>query len=109
MSDIDPDFNYLHNNRTVNSDYFTEQEFNKIISKNINFSLMHLNIRSLPLHFTEILCYLDTLDIEFIILALNLTTITINSSQKSYNILSYNCEMNYRSNMKGRWSKSLHT
>ena len=99
LSDIDPDFNYLHNNRTVNSDYFTEQEFNKTFSNNLNFSLMHLNIRSLPLHFTELLCYLDTLDIEFKIIALSETA--INSSHTSYTILSYNCEMNFRSKRKG--------
>ena len=79
--------------------YFTEQEFNKKISNNLNFSLMHLNIRSLPLHFTELLCYLDTLDIEFKIIALSETA--INSSHTSYTILSYHCEMNYRSMRKG--------
>ena len=73
LSDIDPDFNYLHNNRTVDSDYYNEQEFNRTFSNNLNFSLMHLNIRSLPLHFTELLCYLDTLDIEFKIIALSET------------------------------------
>ena len=66
-SDIDPDFNYLCNNRTVNSDYYNEQEFNRKFSNNPNFSLIHLNIRSVtvPLHFNEFLCYIDTLNIEF--------------------------------------------
>ena len=99
MSDIDPDFNYLHNNRTVDSDYYNEQKINRTFSNNLNFSLMHLNIRSLPLHFTELLCYLDTLDIEFKIIALSETA--INSTHTRYTIVSYNCEMNYRSKRKG--------
>ena len=63
---------------------------------------MHLNIRNVPLHFTEFLCYLDTLDIEFKIIALNETA--INSTHTNYNIPSifkYNCEMDFRSKRKG--------
>ena len=99
MSDIDPDFNYLCNNRTVNSDYYNEQEFNRKFSNNSSFSLIHLNIRSVPLHFDEFLCYLDTLDIEFKMIALSETA--INSTHTNYNISNYNCEMDFRSKKKG--------
>ena len=74
LSDIDPNFNYLHYNN-LNSEYYNEQKFNSEFGNNLNFSLMHLNIRSVPLHFTEFLCYLDTLDIEFKIIALSETAI----------------------------------
>ena len=60
---------------------------------------MHLNIRNVPLHFTEFLCYLDTLDIEFKIIALSETA--INSTHTNYNIPRYNCEMDFRSKRKG--------
>ena len=63
LSDINPDLNYLHSNYTINSECYNEQQFNRKFSNNTNFSLMHLNIRSVPLHFTEVLCYLDNLDI----------------------------------------------
>ena len=59
---------------------------------------MHLNIRSLPVHFTELLCYLDTLDIEFKIIALSETA--INCFHSSYTIRGYNCEIDYRSKRK---------
>ena len=68
---------------------------------------MHLNIRSVPLHFTELLCYLDNLDIEFKIIALSETA--LNNTHTIYSIPSYNCEMDYRAKKERRWSKSLHT
>ena len=34
-----------------------------LFSDNNNLSILHLNIRSVPLHFSEFLYYLDTLDI----------------------------------------------
>ena len=52
------------------------------------------NIRSLHAHYNELLCYLDTLDIEFKILALSETA--LNKSSINYTILNYNCETNYR-------------
>ena len=93
-----PDFNYLHYNN-INSEYYNEQKNNSEFGNNLNFSLMHLNIRSVPLHFTEFLCYLDTLDIEFKMIALSETA--INSTHTNYNIPRYNCEMDFRSKGKG--------
>ena len=58
LCDIDPDLNYLDRAYKVNAEYYTEQSFNDNFANNCNFSLMHLNIRSIPLHFTELLCYL---------------------------------------------------
>ena len=99
LSDIDPDFNYLHNTRSVNSEYYNEQQFNRKFGNNTNFSLMHLNIRSVPSHFEELLCYLDTLNIEFKIIALSETA--INNTHTNYNIPNYNCQMDYRAKKKG--------
>ena len=99
LSDIDPDLNYLHINYAINSEYYNEQQFNRKFSNNTNFSLMHLNIRSVPLHFTELLCYLDNLDIEFKIIGLSETA--LNNTHTIYSIPSYNCEMDYRAKKKG--------
>ena len=71
MSDIDLDFNYLCNNRTVNSHYYNEQKFNRKFNNNSSFSLIHLNSRSVPLHCNTFLCYLGTLDIEFKIIVIS--------------------------------------
>ena len=59
-----------------------------LFSDNNNLSILHLNIRSVPLHFSEFLCYLDTLDIEFKIIALSETG--INNHHAVYNITHYN-------------------
>ena len=59
LCDIDPDFNCLNSMFKVDSDYYTEESFNEKFSNNQRFSLIHLNIRSIPSHFTEFLCYLD--------------------------------------------------
>ena len=67
--------------------------------KNDNFSLIHMNIRSVRLHFSEFLSYLSTLNIDFSIIALSETA--INSNDINYVIPNYNVEMNYRKKKKG--------
>ena len=61
--------------------------------------MFHLNIRSLHAHYNELLCYLDTLDIEFKIIALS--EASLNNSSINYTIPKYNCEINYR--VKKKW------
>ena len=97
LCDIDPDLNYLNN--ISKSEYYDETIFNQSFRKTSNFSLIHLNIRSVPLHFTEFMSYLDTLDIDFKIIAFSETA--INSSHINYNIPNYNVEINFRKKKKG--------
>ena len=61
--------------------------------------MLHLNIRSVVSHFTEFLCYLDTLNFAFKVIALSETA--INATSINYNIPNYSCEMNIRENRKG--------
>ena len=99
MCDIDPDLNYLDSACKVNAEYYTEQSFNDNFSNNCNFSLMHLNIRSIPLHFTELLCYLDSLNIEFKLIALSETA--LNDTHTDFKMPNYNCEIDVRPKRKG--------
>ena len=100
LSDIDPDFNYLNNiKESINSNYYNETTFNSKFRSNTNFSLLHLNIRSVVSHFTEFLCYLDSLDFVFKVIALSETA--MNATSINYLIPNYNCEMNIRENRKG--------
>ena len=70
LNDIDPDTNYLNDvNNNISSNYYNEHSFNTKFQNNDNLSFIHLNIRSVPLHFSELLCYLDTLIINFKIIA----------------------------------------
>ena len=100
FSDIDPDFNYLNSiKESINSNYYNETTFKNRYKSNSNFSLLHLNIRSVVSHFTEFLCYLDTLNFAFKLIALSETA--INATSINYNIPNYSCEMNIRENRKG--------
>ena len=100
LSDIDPDFNYLNSiKESINSNYYNETTFKNRYKSNSNFSLLHLNIRSVVSHFTEFLCYLDTLNFAFKVIALSETA--INATSINYNIPNYSCEMNIRENRKG--------
>ena len=60
-------------NHAMTSEYYNEMPFNNTFSVNQNLSLLHLNIRSVPLHFTECLSYLGTLNVNFKIIALTLS------------------------------------
>ena len=86
-------------NNISKAEYYDETIFNQSFRKTSNFSLIHLNIRSVPLHFTEFMSYLDTLDIDFKIIAFSETA--INSSHINYNIPNYNVEINFRNKKKG--------
>ena len=99
LCDIDPDLNYYYHNNSIKSEYYTEKQFNNTFSDNNNLSILHLNIRSVPLHFSEFLCYLDTLDLEFKIIALSETG--INNHHAVYNITHYNLEMDHRHKRRG--------
>ena len=97
LSDVDPDINYFTN--SVNSKYYNETTFNNTFCQKLNLSIFHLNIRSVPLHFSELVLYLDVLNIDFSIIALSETA--INSTHVSYDIPNYNVEMNYREKKRG--------
>ena len=53
LCDLDPDLNYYDHNNSIKSEYYTEQLFNKTFSDNNNLFILHLNIRSVLLHFSE--------------------------------------------------------
>ena len=103
LGDIDPDRNFLNEFTSCSNTYYDETEFNNKFRNSGNLSLLHLNIRSVRSHFTEFLCYLDTLDIDFKIIGLSETS--INETDINYNIPKYNYELNCRQ----RWGKSLYS
>ena len=56
LSDIDPD---IHYNNCVDTQYYNENNFNKVFKDSNELSLMHLNIRSVPTHFSLFRAQLD--------------------------------------------------
>ena len=100
LHDIDQDYNDFNAINTVNYEYYSESSFNRNYNYNgSNFSIFHLNIRSVISHFRELLGYLDTLDIMFKVIGLSETA--INETSINYDISSYNCEIDFRSARKG--------
>ena len=69
-------------------EYYNDISFNNTFSDNQNRSLLHLNIRSVPLHFTECLSYFDTLNVNFKIIALSETA--SKSHHTIYRVPNYN-------------------
>ena len=100
LGDIDPDSNYLINtNQLKDTIYFTEQSFNIHFNKPSKFSIFLYNMRSLPDHFRELLCYLDTLKFNFKVLAL--TETWLKSYHTNYVIPNYNFEQDLRMHSRG--------
>ena len=77
-SDLDPDHNYF--NTIINymdaCDYHDEGSFKQMIksSTNTDFSILHLNIRSIMNKFDDFKAYLDSLDHEFSVIGLSETS-----------------------------------
>ena len=100
LSDIDPDFNYLNNiKESITSNYYNETTFKNKYENSGKFSVMHLNIRSVVSHFTEFICYLDTLDFKF--KAIGLSETALNDSSINYHSHNDTCETNIRDNRRG--------
>ena len=72
LSDIDPD---IHYNNCVDTQYYNENSFNKVFQDGNELSLMHLNIRSVPAHFSQFRAQLHLFSIKYKVIALSETAI----------------------------------
>ena len=102
LSDIDPD---IHYNNRVDAQYYNENSFNKVFKDCNELSLIHLNIRSVPAHFSHFRAQLDLLSVKFKIIALCETA--INNCHTCYNIPGYALEQDFRLK-KGRCGGFVH-
>ena len=96
LSDIDPD---IHHNNRGNSKYYNEYSFNNVFKKSNELSIFHLNVRSIPANFSKLRAQLDTLHINFKIIAISETA--INDHDTAFNIPGYNVDQDFRSKRKG--------
>ena len=83
FDDIDPDLNFFNSNyrqlyENTTSNYYTEGKLNNALESYHHncFSMMHLNVRSLPRHHDQLTEYLQTLNIEFTVIGLTETWLT---------------------------------
>ena len=75
---IDPNQHFFQQQSQIlnNCEYFLEDKFNNISAEllsHTNFSMLHLNLRSLDLHFHELQYYLSLLNSKFSVIALTET------------------------------------
>ena len=77
MRNIDPDCNLLTTDSFVNTKYYLEDDINEVITRNNisdeEFSLMHLNIRSLPKNISKLGDFLSLIDNRFSVIGLSET------------------------------------
>ena len=108
LSSIDPDSNYFDeiSSNNLSSEYYHENRFNFILNNKLSnasqkFSVMHLNIRSVPKHLKELKSYLSTLGIQFSVIGLSETWIT-DATRGLYHIEGYELiEVNRKNRMGG--------
>ena len=105
---IDSEIHYLTvNNCPIDTPYYSEQLFRDKFGKNINLSMLHLNMRSVPDHILGFISFLDNLDIELKLIALSETWIKLHHID--YNMTHYSLEQEYRQIKESRWCMSIYT
>ena len=98
-ADKDPDVNF-YSNIDIDCNYYVEDQFKKRFSKN-DFSVIHLNARSLKANFTQINNYIDTLDNSFDIIAVSETWFDNTVNMNEFCISNYNAIYTNRCNKRG--------
>ena len=100
LSNIDPDINYLNTNmKSINTQYYDDQQFRDKFKSNTNISMFHLNIRSIPEHFIELTSYIHSLNIDFKIIGISETW--LKPFHTNYIIPNYNIEKDIRVKNRG--------
>ena len=102
LHEIDPDVNYFNHGYVPrdNCKYYNEHSFNKKFDDKNNFSVFHLNVRSLPKNQCDLVNYLNTLNTEFSVIGLSETWLNTNNCTL-YDIDNYDHVCQYRQNKKG--------
>ena len=106
--DTDPDLQYFNDTTYITDashcDYYLEHSFNKKCKSlevdNECFSLMHLNIRSIPKNLDSLIRYLDGLDLNFTVIGLTETWLS-SDTVDCYSIDTYQHFSRYRVNRRG--------
>ena len=107
LFNIDPDYQYFNdisNGTYANCNYFLEDSFFKKVShlplENNYFSIMHLNIRSIPRHLNEFTLFLETIKFSFSVIGISETWFN-ESTVDVYNIDGYQSVHKYRQDRVG--------
>ena len=89
-------FNGKDHSLSINSKYYDVIGFNDITNdKHSSFSVLHLNIASLPKHFEDLQNYISLFKQSFDIIAITEYKVSLNSHEKSFNFPGYNFCFNF--------------
>ena len=94
MSDIDPDIHYDNDEQ-----YYNENSFNKVFKDCNELLLIHLNIRSVPAHFSLLKAQFDCLSLKFKLI--NFYETAINNCHTCFKNPGYVLEQDFRPKRKG--------
>ena len=95
LGNIDPDIHYFSaNNVLKNTPYYNDKTFQTKFGKNQQFSMFHLNIRSIPDHFTELTSLLNNLETEIKVITISETW--LKPSHINFNMQNYNMQYELR-------------
>ena len=106
LTEMDPDIQHYSNSNYTHGakcDYYLEDQFilKVVEQKNCNrLSFFHLNVKSIPKHFDELEMYINSLKLEFTMIALTETWLN-QSKQDLYNMPKYNCINRFRKQRRG--------
>ena len=85
--------------KSINTQYYDDQQLRDKLKSNKNISMFHLNIRSIPEHFIELTSYIHRLNIAFKIIGISETW--LKPFHTNYIIPNYNIEKDIRVNYRG--------
>ena len=106
LTEMDPDIQYYSNSYYTHGakcDYYLEDQFISKVAgqKNCNLlSFLHLIVKNIPKHFDELEMYINSLKLEFTMIALTETWLD-QSKQDLYNMPKYNCINRFRKQRRG--------
>ena len=106
LHDVDPDFNFYNEMAEFNSrhecKYYLEKSFNRNLGDQADnaFSILHLNIRSIPKNLGNFTSFISNLNLKFAFIGLSETWLNENNCTL-YNMDGYNKVDKYRINRTG--------
>ena len=100
LSNVDPDLNFMQNDKLLNCNYYTESEFNNSFTTSNTFSIYHVNIRSLPRNICKLEYYLEEITRKFDIIAISESWLK-DYNKSLYSLRGYNHESVIRESRTG--------
>ena len=105
LTKMDPDIQFYSNSQYTHGakcDYYLDDQFiSKVVGKKQcnQLSFFHLNVKSIPKHFDELDMYINSLQLELTMIAID--TWLDKSKQDLYNMPKYNCINRFRKQRRG--------